>query len=165
MDLFKFSVINNYVLHINNSGMTKLNSSKKIIFLFVIGFFCSFTLPPCDPEALLKKCAPELADFVFIKTFNIESKKDGEKTEYSYVLSRGSVYRIVVGDEEGTSHKMIVNLLDRNKKLIATNYLKSGKKFFPVLNYECAATGVYYVEAFFDGEKKGCGINILGFKK
>jgi len=119
---------------------------------------------PCDPEDLLKKHAASLDDYVFIKAFPIETSKTADKAEYSYVLSRGINYRIVVcdGDEE---KKMVVNLLDRNKKLIATNYLKSNKKFYSTLNYVCSATGVYYVEASFEGEKKGCGLNILGFKK
>jgi len=121
--------------------------------------------PPCNSEAFMNNCAPSLEDYVFIKSFPIESAKQGAKTEYSYVLSRGSSYRIVICDQNETGGKMVINLLDRDKKLIASNYLKSSKKFFSLLNYTCAATGVYYVEAFFEGEKKGCGLNILGFKK
>jgi len=127
---------------------------------------CSFTPPnSCDPEELLKKYASELDDYVFIKSFPIETTKTGDKAEYSYVLSRGINYRIVVCDQGEEGKKMVVSLLDRNKKLIATNYLKSSKKFYATLNYVCSATGVYYVEASFEGEKKGCGLNILGFKK
>ncbi|PBQ34544.1 hypothetical protein CNR22_23090 [Sphingobacteriaceae bacterium] len=121
--------------------------------------------PPCDGEALLNKYAVGLDDYVFIKSFSVSAEKIDDKTEYSYVLSRAISYRIVIGDANTESKKMIVNLYDRNKKLIASNYLKSSKKTFPIINYTCAATGVYYVEAFFEGEKKGCGINILGFKK
>ena len=145
-------------------------SSKRLlfpvsIFSFFSFFILSFSPPPCDPDKLLAACAASLEDYVFIKSFKVESGKSGDKTEYSYVLSRGVNYRIVVGEAAGESGKMIVNLFDRNKKLIATNYLKSSKKIFPVINYMCSATGVYYVEAFFEGDKKGCGINILGFKK
>ncbi len=147
-----------------------MKKTKKIFqFIFLAIMFLpvySFNLKPgCDPEVLLKNCASDLDDFVFIKSFPIESNKTGDKTEYSYVLSRAINYRIVVCEQNDEGKKMIVNLFDRNKKLIASNYLKSSKKIFSIINYMCSATGVYYVEAYFDGEKKGCGLNILGFKK
>jgi hypothetical protein len=121
--------------------------------------------PPCESDEFVDGCAPALGDFVFIKTFNVNIDKPGSKTEYSYVLSRDSEYKIVVCDRNDPGKKMIVNFYDRGKKLIATNYLKSNRKFYPTINYKCAATGVYYVEAYFEGDKSGCGINILGFKK
>ncbi len=148
----------------------KTKATKRILqasFLISLLFaaFAFDSKSHCDPEALLKNCASDLDDFVFIKSFPIEITKSEEKTEYSYVLSRAITYRIVICTQNENDKKMIVNLYDRNKKLIASNYLKSSRKFFPTINYECAATGVYYVEAFFDGDKKGCGLNILGFKK
>ena len=147
--------------------MKILNKLPHLILLIASTLFVSSfaNAPGCDPEELLKKYAASLDDYVFIKSFPIETSKAGDKAEYSYVLSRGINYRIVICDQGEEGKKMIVNLLDRNKKLIATNYLKSNKKFYPTLNYVCSATGVYYVEAFFEGEKKSCGLNILGFKK
>ncbi|MBS1637548.1 MAG: hypothetical protein JST26_16655 [Bacteroidetes bacterium] len=127
--------------------------------------FLSFANPPCESDEFVDSCAPALGDYTFIKTFNVSVNKAGDKTEYSYVFSRGSEYRIVICDQNESGKKMIVNFYDRGKKLIASNYLKSSKKFFPTINYQCSATGVYYVEAFFEGEKNGCGVNILGFKK
>jgi hypothetical protein len=118
----------------------------------------------CNTETLMNNCASGLDEFVFIKSFPIECKTD-QKSGFQYVLSTGIHYKIVVCDEQAAGSKMVVNLLDRNKKLIASNYLKASKKIFPVVNYVCPATGVYYVEAYFEGDKKGCGINILGFKK
>lgn len=140
---------------------------KKALALLVVSLtMMSASIgPPCDSEAFMSSCAPNLEDYVFIKAFPIESTKQGSKSEYSYVLSRGSSYRIVICDQNVNGGRMIINLLDRDKKLIASNYMKSSKKFFSLLNYTCAATGVYYVEAYFEGEKKGCGLNILGFKK
>lgn len=148
--------------------MKKSNKPLRIaLTLLVVITTLSFRTspPPCNPEALLDNCASGLDDFVFIKSFPVFAEKADDKTEYSYVLSRGVTYRIVVCEQNAQDKKMVVNLFDRNKKLIASNYLKSSKKIFPIINYACAATGVYYVEAFFEGEKKGCGLNILGFKK
>jgi hypothetical protein len=143
----------------------KLNFKTICIAAFCIVTACAFSpAPACDPEDLLKKYAGALDQYVFIKSFPVEVSAKDDKAQYSYVLSRGIDYRIVVGDNNDNQH-MVVNLLDRNKKLIATNYLKSSKKFYPTISYVCSATGVYYVEVSFEGEKKGCGINILGFKK
>ena len=138
---------------------------KGILIVTLLSLFSFATNPPCESDEFIDSCAPVLGDFVFIKTFNVNIVKPGNKTEYSYVLSRDSEYKIVVCDQNDPGKKMIVNFYDRNKKLIASNYLKATKKFYPTINYKCAATGVYYVEAFFEGDKNGCGINILGFKK
>ena len=141
------------------------NISTVLLFLIIpmLGFKTS--TKGGDPEALLNKCAPSLEEFVFITTFKINSEKEGDKTNYSYVLSRGTNYKIVVCEQGNDGNKMVVNFYDRNKKLVASNYLKSSKKYFPSISYNCQVTGVYYVEAFFEGEKKGFGLNILGFKK
>ncbi|OFY84214.1 MAG: hypothetical protein A3F72_14395 [Bacteroidetes bacterium RIFCSPLOWO2_12_FULL_35_15] len=120
--------------------------------------------PDCGSDAFLDKYAPALGEFTFIKAFNVEINKADEKNEFSYVFSKGSNYRIVICDPNPEGNKMVVNFYDRNKKLIASNYLKSSKKFFPTLNYTCSATGVYYVESYFENGKNGCGVNILGFK-
>lgn len=141
---------------------------KNIAALAVFGslFLVGFKTPTgCDPDALLTKCAPSLEDFVFITTFKINSEKQGDKTNYSYVLSRGTNYKIVVCEQNPDGNRMIVNFYDRSKKLVASNYLKPSKKYFPSISYNCQVTGVYYVEAYFEGESKGCGLNILGFKK
>jgi hypothetical protein len=139
---------------------------KISLLTLIIIFFTGFkSFRGADPDALLTKCAPGLEDFVFITTFKINSEKEGEKTNYSYVLSRGTTYKIVVCEQNESGNRMIVNFYDRSKKLIASNYLKPSKKFFPSISYNCQVTGVYYVEAYFEGEKKGNGLNILGFKK
>jgi hypothetical protein len=145
--------------------MYLISNCKKLSLAIVVLCASAFVAgPPCDPEALLKKYAKELDDYVFIRSFLVETSNSGDKAEYSYVLSRSINYRIVVCDNEDGKH-MTVNLLDRNRKLIATNYMKGSKKYFPAINYVCSATGVYYVEVTFERDKKGCGVNILGFKK
>jgi hypothetical protein len=59
---------------------------------------------------------------------------------------------------------MVLNLYDRNHKLIATN--KANEKYYNKVGYNCTATGVYYIETYIDNNAKGCGVSsILGFKK
>jgi hypothetical protein len=146
----------------------KTNTFKALgllLIIFMSAMLTSFkTGSDCGSDAFIDKCAPSLGEYTFIKTFNIDVNKSGDKFEFSYVFSKGSNYRIVICDQNNDGNRMIVNFYDRNKKLIASNYLKSAKKFFPVLNYTCSATGVYYVETSFEGGKSGCGANILGFK-
>lgn len=128
----------------------------------------SFTRIPgkgCDLESLFESNATKLQPYTFMKKFDVQVDKSGNKIEYSYVLSRDSEYKIMIADLNEDGKKMVVNFYDRNKKLIASNYVKASKKVFPSITYKCAATGVYYIEAFFEGEKDGCGINIIGFKK
>ncbi len=136
-----------------------------LLTILVLITSASFTAgPECGSDEFLDKFAPALGDFTFIKAFNVVLKKADEKNEFSYVFSKGSNYKIVICDVNAEGNKMVVNFYDRNKKLIASNYLKSSKKFFPTINYACSATGVYYVESYFENGKSGCGVNILGFK-
>ena len=147
--------------------MKKIKTKASIILVLIVAPFiiASTFTSDCGSDEFLDKCAPSLGDYKFIKTFNVDVAKSGDKkTEFSYVFSKGSNYRIVICDQNAEGNRMIVNFYDRNKKLIASNYLKASKKFFNMLNYTCSATGVYYVESSFEGDKGGCGVNILGFK-
>ncbi|MFL5765050.1 MAG: hypothetical protein ACJ77K_13985 [Bacteroidia bacterium] len=139
---------------------------RGLVGLMTVGILFGFVagVPECGSDEYLEKFAPALADYTFIKSFNVQLSKQDDKSEFSYVFSKGSTYRIVIGDMNPEGNRMIVSLYDRNRKLIASNYVKSSRKFFPSINYACSATGVYYVEAAFENGKTGCGINILGFK-
>lgn len=136
-----------------------------IALLIVLSSFFGGPGKGCDLESLFESSATKLDPYTFMKKFDVKVDKNGNKIEYSYVLSRDSEYKIMIADLNEDGKKMVVNFYDRNKKLIASNYVKSSKKVFPSITYKCAATGVYYIEAFFEGEKDGCGINIIGFKK
>jgi hypothetical protein len=146
--------------------MKKMRTLVSPLWITLLLLMCSFSSsgPECGSDEYLEKFAPALGDYTFIKVFNVQVNKADAKSEFSYVFSKGSNYRIVIGDVNEEGNRMIVSLFDRNKKLIASNYLKSSRKFFPSINYACSATGVYYVEAAFENGKTGCGINILGFK-
>ncbi len=135
----------------------------------LILFIAVFALPElafgqCDSDAFLDNCASGLDDFTFIKAFNTSMNKNGTE-EYSYVFSKGSTYMILACDPDIDGKRMIVNLYDRNRKLIVSSYNKKTKTFYPDLVYPCSATGVYYMEVTFEGSKGGCGVTVLGFKK
>lgn len=131
-----------------------------ILFLFFLISGITKSFAQCDDEDFLDNCAEKLEDYTFIKSFEHNDTKGGQKSEFSYVFSKDHNYVLTSCDP---ANKLIVNLYDRNKKLVATN--KSGGKFFTKIGYQCTATGVYYIETLLDGGAKGCGISILGFKK
>lgn len=138
----------------------------KIITLFFSLTFSIALTAQCSSDAFYDACSTNLGKALFIKAFNVESKgfKKGEDfTEYNYVFSKGTTYVITSCDTE--NNNMIVELYDRNKKLIATNYDKTSKKFYPKIGYPCAATGVYYLKYKFKKDAEGCGISMLGFSK
>ncbi len=137
---------------------------KAYLLMFFLGM-SGITNAQCSSDAFMDNCSSALEDFNFIKSFEYSNAKGGAKGEYSYVFSKGTNYRIVVCDENIAGNKMIISLYDRNHKLIASNFDKASKKVFPVLTYPCSATGVYYIEYSFQGDKAKCGINILGFSK
>lgn len=136
-----------------------------ILFIFVFLTISFSFYDKCDLESLFEKNITNLQPYTFIKKFDIEINKRENKIEYSYVFSRDSEYKIIVCDLNNEGKKMIINFYDRNHKLVMSNFVKSSKKQFPSISYKCSATGVYYMEAFFEDGNTGCGVNILGFKK
>lgn len=136
-----------------------------VVIFSIYSFNANRRIENCDTDQLMENCASELDDFVFIKSFDIVTSNSENKVEYSYVLSRDATYRIVICEMDATEKTMVVNLFDRSHKLIASNQIKASKKIFPILTYQCAATGVYYLEAHFEQKNGGCGLNIIGFKK
>lgn len=138
---------------------------RRLLSLLVLAFASmAFTSnPPCGTDAFLENCAPSLGDFFFLKTFDVQPKEAGDKTQVKYIMSKGASYRIAICDSGDEKNPMKVKLLNRDKKLIATNYLNS--KYYPSIDFKCTATGVYYIESSFKPNKEGCGAIILGFQK
>ncbi len=134
--------------------------------VLVLNFSCSImvTGQECDTEALRVKSSAALRGFTFMKSFPIESADSDSKQSFSYVLSKDVSYCIVGADSE-KNNKLVVNLLDRNRKVIATNYIKQKKEFLPSIKFNCDATGVYYLEAYFKENKNSCGLLILSYQK
>lgn len=90
-----------------------------MIALFLLVFALSEAQSQCTSDEFLDKCASSLAEFTFIKSFNIKIDNESEKYEYSYVFSKGSTYKLIICDENISGNRMIVTLYDRNHKVIA----------------------------------------------
>jgi len=127
---------------------------------------------PCVNKKFLDDCFALLDGYTYIKTYKInvgKPKKNSTHREVgftaAYYFSRGTTYMITVCYEQIEGDKMIVNLLDRNRKLVASSYSKRLNMHFSKLSYHCTSSGAYFIKAEFPERKGGCGMFLLGFKK
>ena len=135
-----------------------------LILLLAFTFTTSFTSdPPCGSDAFLEECAPSLGQCLYLQSFDIKDAKEGQKTEFRYLMSKGSKYRVVICDGTNADNEMKVRLLDRDKKLLVSNQVNG--KYYGLFEFECSATGVYYLQSSFKPSKQGCGSIILGLGK
>ncbi len=110
-------------------------------------------------------CSSNLGgDYTYIKTIYVDQTKlQPAPNQISYLFSKGSTYKILCCDQEIKGSRLVVNVYDRSKNLIATN--KQKKKVYPSIEYPCSATGMYYIESFYEDSKDPCGVNVIGFMK
>ncbi len=88
-----------------------------------------------------------------------------DKSELYYVFSEGAEYIIIACEgKEESSANIIINLYDREDRLIASTCREDGE-VFSNLKFLCSATGLYYMRVQFKNSKSGCGMCILGIKQ
>ncbi len=132
----------------------------KIIIIHVL-CIVSFLIKAQCPTS---NCNSKLGDFTYIKTIYVDpTKLETTPNSISYLFSKGSTYMIVCCDQEMKGNRLIVNVYDKSKNLIASN--KQKKKVYPSIQYPCSATSMYYIESYYEGSKDPCGVNIIGFSK
>ena len=148
-----------------NQRKIEFSHTVFLLFFFVLTTVNTLnTNAQCVSESFMNSCSAALDEFNFIKSYELENKKEDVK-EYSYVFSKGSVYRIIICDENKEGSRLIITLFDRNKKKIASNYDTQSKKYFSTIIYPCSATGIYFVKYEYESKKSKCAVNILGFSK
>ena len=119
----------------------------------------------CNSDEMLKANLQKLDGFKLIRSFPVETTKNNEKTEYSYLLNRDTKYRIVVVDNGKKGERMAVTVRGREKKVLASNKDKQKRDFSEVFEFVCPETGIFYFEAEFENGRRDCGLNILGYQK
>ncbi|MDP4266532.1 MAG: hypothetical protein Q8880_03775 [Bacteroidota bacterium] len=135
------------------------------IIILILTLITSNLYSQCDTFEFLDDCTGQIKPFTFIKSFDVNfatKKGSSKKMEFSYPLNSGHTY--IFATCGGNEAKMILNLFDRNHKLIATNYIASSKKYYETLVYECNSTSEYFFEVSFENDQKTCGVVVLGFK-
>ncbi|MDO9000659.1 hypothetical protein [Sediminibacterium sp.] len=115
-------------------------------------------------QCVSDNCNSKLGNFTYLKTIYVDNTKlESKPNMVTYLFSKGSTYMLLCCDQAIKGSRLIVNVYDKEKNLIATNKLK--KKFYPSIQYPCTATGIYYIESFYEDSKDPCGVNVLGFSK
>ena len=114
---------------------------------------------PCKAKETASKL---IEGYTFLKNYQID--KTTEEVEYSYVFSNNTTYILAMANKEGNANNVIVEILDSNKKLIASNYNKKTDKYYPAVVFPCKSTGIYYLKFTFK-ERPDCFASVLGFKK
>jgi len=141
---------------------------KKNIYILVIALLFPFVSvkAQCESDAFLDNCVELIDNYTYVKVFNVTTDKKTTKVEYSSVFSKDHEYILAIcSGTQKSNKKLVVNLYDRNRQLISSSYYKPKNMHVPKVGYKCSATGVYYIEAFFEDNAENCGIIILGFKK
>ena len=141
--------------------------SYVLIILLILGVFIPEKMSgQCDSDTFLDKCASNLGSYNYIKSFvAYGNSKKKNNTEFSYVFSKGSTYKMIVCNEDASKGLMIINLYDRDHNLISSSYDSKTGRFYNELLYPCSATGLYYIKTSFTGSRSGSGMCILGFDK
>jgi len=147
--------------------MNKINhkTSMKALVLIIISFSCNLIFAQCNTDAFIDKCAEDLMDYTYVRLFDVNSTKNKNKTEYSVIFNKDHEYLLIICSGSNSDKKMIVDLLDRNKKLIQSSFIKQRKLHVTKIAFKCTATGVYYIESSFEDNAENCGVVVLGFKK
>jgi hypothetical protein len=137
---------------------------KKIVVAFLPLLVClntSFSsLVNCDTEKAKSTCVTKLdAGYTVLKTYSLES----QKKEFSYIFSKGINYTLSTALSDNAEAQIEIQLLDKEKKLILTNYNKRKNEFYKVI-YPCTQTGIHYISFIDHSNKSMCGAAVLGFK-
>ena len=119
----------------------------------------------CNTNTLVDECSGKLNDFTFLKSYKLTEADANGEVEFSYVFSKDTKYFLSFCDGSGGTPEIEVKLLDKNKKMIATNYLKKSGKYYPGIAYNCSATGIYYMSYKINNPSSKCSVSVIGFKK
>lgn len=134
--------------------------AKKLIIISILSLFSIKFYSQCSTG----NCPSKLGEFTYIKTVYVDQTKiENKPNQLTYLFSKGSTYMILCCDQEIKGSRLIVNLYDKEKNLIASN--KQKRKVYPSIQYSCSATGMYYIESYYEDSKDPCGVNVIGFIK
>lgn len=118
-------------------------------------------------EALKNQSLSGIGKFKFLQSFEIKKdhfKYGGEKMEYRHFFSKGNDYLIILEDQGTKEDKMYVELYDNHKRMVATSYDKSKKKFYGKILFPCKSTETYFLKFGFVSGKPSCGASVIGFQ-
>jgi len=146
-------------------------ATRRFIALTVIltvGFVSSYyqAIAQCDVDNFVDECASSLGeDFAFLRSFEAEEIKGSTNYPYTgaFLFRKGInyVFTSCPGEEDGP--KIVVNLYNRTRKLVATTYNKETDKYYSKMIFKCSATGIFFVQTLMPLGENNCGLTMLGF--
>ena len=99
---------------------------------FILGFGLIISSFFLTAQCVSDDCNSKLGTFTYLKTIYIDNTKLKTKPNMvTYLFSKGSTYMVFCCDQSIKGSRLIVNVYDKEKNLIATNKLK--KKVFQLL--------------------------------
>ena len=101
---------------------------------------------------------------MFMKSFRVDGKGGARrKVEYTCVFSKGVSYQVHITSREGQSRGIVGTLYNPDRRKLASNFYEG--RFFQTIQYDCRATGIYYLAFTFRESESFCGGAILSFKR
>lgn len=140
---------------------------KNITFI-IVGVFISITLHSQCKEQLLPKANVKLDDYTFVKDIpvklnEVKESKNKDMITIPVMLNKNTKYRFVIEDSKDYEGRLIFELFGEKGRKVSS-YIPDIKKHFPVLEFTCSQTGMYFMNFQFEDSKEGCGILVYGFK-
>lgn len=125
-------------------------------------------LVACDTKIYKDKCISNMVEgFTFLKSFGLDGKSGTQRNiSASYIFSKGAKYTIMLANASAQNKGLGVKILDPNKKEIINSYAKEKGKYYPIIQYQCSSTGIYYFDFYFTSEAPDfCGGAVLAIKR
>lgn len=142
----------------------------RLILVLFLGVTSSIDISAqkCGTKSFTDSCSVFPRDYIFTKarTIKINNRKDLQAAVFRVILTKGNTYVITTCEGDSNDGRMVVNLMDRNDKLIMSNHNIRTGKYYNKIIFNCNASGTYHLGYLFDGgDSKGCGVSAFGFKK
>ncbi len=104
----------------------------------------------------------EYKDYEFLRQFEADANEQTSKVSYSVILSKGFEYILIFCYDPFQSYRNVnISLLDRDKIEINKTLLQPYRSYISNISFECPATGVYYIDATFEEDKRKNGEVVL----
>lgn len=116
----------------------------------------------CNSQASDAQCVEKItASNTFVKSYKLDGARTGD-VEFSSVLVKDTRYYLNLCEEGVVSDHVVINVYDRERKLITSN--KHDQSILPELSFNCDQTGIYYF-VFKKSSVSACGIGALSFSR
>lgn len=143
----------------------------KILYITTFVIVCQIhAIAQCNEKGmdnLYDETVNDLKTFEYSDVFKINQGMftyGGEKVEFKKNFYKGTTYLIILKDRSADHHKMMVEIFDSSKRLVATSHNKHNGKFYHKIYFPCKATGSYYLKYSFYNSDPTCGTSVVGFK-